>query len=113
MKKLLFLTSCAILFFVSSGFAQECGGSINKIQISYDTTENPPENAEYQLFYVLPKNKSNLENKEIIAFASEFYYGTDKSNYGFFWKPSRNKKFLQVEKSKAEEYIGNYKIEDY
>lgn len=94
--------------------AQFCGGSTRIIRLEGPTGDPLKVRARYELFYLMPTNRPGEEHREHPAFLNEFF-GDDS----FVWdyqSLSANKKdatFIEVEKSKAVEYLRTYNSDDF
>lgn len=91
--------------------AQYCGGSIRTIRLDYPERTVPARSVNYQLFYLMPKNKADngwQKHEEMIA---EFLYGSPKKFVS--WQRTGDTTFLEVPKDRAERYINSYNIEDF
>lgn len=114
MKKILLAAIFCAIFLVSDGISQNCGRGQLRVKFAFDKTANPPTEVKYQLYFVLPKNKAKVRDKEMFDFAARFYYGKPEKYPGYFWKKYDEQDFfLRVPKAKAEKYIKNYKTGDY
>lgn len=114
MKKILLAVIFCACLLVSNGFSQDCGQGRFTLKMNFEKQTYPPQEVNYQLYFVYPKNKREVSMEELWDHASKFYYGKSDKDAGFFWKMyNGDKKTLQVSKEKAEEYIKNYKLLDY
>lgn len=114
-KSFVFLILLTVFTF-STAKAQVCGGSYLNLELKFEENVKTPEKVNYELFYVLPKlkNASEIWDEKTIEFVSKFYYGDSKKEKYQFWKLSESKyKFLIVSPEKAENYLKNYKLEDF
>ena len=114
-KSFLFLILLTI-FTISTANAQSCGGSYLNLELKFEKNVKPPEKANYELFYVLPKlkNANEIWDEKTIELVSKFYYGDTKKEKYHFWNLSESKyEFLKVSPEKANQYLKNYKLEDF
>jgi hypothetical protein len=112
MKKLAFLL-LIIACQVSITYAQACGGSTRTISLKYEAGENAPLKVNYKLFYLAPKNTGAEKNdyERLRKFLSKFLYDNPDAEKYTFW--SGYDAFVKVPAEKAENYIKNYRLEDF
>lgn len=114
MKNILLAAIFCAIFLVSSGFSQDCGQGRFTLKMVFDKPTYPPQEVNYRLYFVYPKNKREVSNEELWQHAAMFYYGKKEKYPGFFWKMYRgDKDTLRISKQKAEEYIKDYNPADY
>ena len=114
MKKILLVAIFCAFFLVSSEFSQDCSEGQFTLKMAFDKPTSPPQEVNYQLYFVYPKNKRKVSNEELWDYGAMFYYGKKQKYPAFFWKMYQgDKATLRVSKEKAEKYIKDYKPADY
>lgn len=114
MKKILLLI-CIICFGVSFVRAQACGGSVRTVSLKYQTNKKPPEKVGYELFYLVPKDDASAFNdyEKLSEFLAEFLGDETKKGIRFWGGYGKENPFVNVPTKKAENYINDYKLEDF
>ena len=114
MKNLIFLliVICLPVSFVEG---QACGSSTRRISLKYETGATPPAKVSYELFYLAPKNTGAdyNDNARTSKFLSNFLYDADAKQNLFWAGYGEENSFVVVAAEKAENYIKNYKLEDF
>lgn len=114
MKKILLAAIFCATCLASVGSSQDCGQGQFTLKMNFDNPTYPPQEVNYQLYFVYPKNKRTVTNEELWDYAAMFYYGKKQKYPAFFWKMYRgDKAVLRVSKEKAEKHIKDYKPTDY
>lgn len=114
MKKILLAAIFCACILVSGGFSQDCGQGRFTLEITFEKQTYPPQEVNYQLYFVYPKNKRTVTNEELWDYGAMFYYGKKQKYPAFFWKMYQgDRATLRVSKEKAEKYIKAYNLSDY
>lgn len=107
----IFLGITLLTVFALPAYAQYCGGSVRTIVLEYPKGSEPARSVSYQLFYLMPKKKADRRWDQQRAMIAEFLYGSPEKDVS--WGRSGDETFLTVPAKKAEEYINNYRVEDF
>jgi hypothetical protein len=115
MKSILLATIFCTIFFILNGFAQQCGQGRFRVNLDFGKPTYPPQEVNYQLYFVYPKNEQRVSIEKLWSHASKFYYGKKDNDAGSFWKQFNGDEhiLLRVSSLKAEKYIKNYDPKDY